>query len=126
MACMKMNTPKWLATLCRWTARILGILLLSLIVLLAIGEGMPNPLTQPLEVQVGFLALGLLLIGILAGWRWELAGGLMSLAGWFIFVLGVCKPQRGINSFIFALALPGALYLTSALSRRYFEKHLSA
>jgi hypothetical protein len=123
---MNMITSKRSATLCRWTARILGVLLLSVVVLLAIGEGMPNPLTQPGRVQVGFLALALLLVGILVGWRWELAGGLMSLAGWFIFVFAVCGLPRGINPFMFALALPGALYLASVLWRRYAERHLVA
>ena len=74
-----MNTTRLLAAACRWTARIIGTVLVLMIVLLAIGEGMPNPFTQPISVQVGFLALALVIIGILGGWRWELAGGTLSL-----------------------------------------------
>ena len=96
-----------------------GTLLLSVVVLIAIGEGMPNPLTQPVGVQVGFLAPALLLVGILAGWRWELAGGLISLAGWGTLL-------RRCHLFVLALALPGLLYLTSALARRDNKKQLSA
>lgn len=119
---MNMNTSQWSATLCRWTARILGTLLISVVVMIAIGEGMPNPFTQPVGVQVGFLALALLLLGMIAGWRWELAGGLLSLAGWFLFVGVAIKSPRALHPFVLALALPGALYLLSALSRRYSEK----
>jgi hypothetical protein len=74
-----MNTTRLLTAACRWTARIIGTLLVLIIVLFAIGEGMPNPFTQPMTVQVGFLALALIMIGILGGWRWELAGGTLSL-----------------------------------------------
>jgi hypothetical protein len=48
---------------------------------IAVGQGIPNPFTQPVGVQLGFLALALILIGIVAGWKWELAGGITSLFG---------------------------------------------
>jgi hypothetical protein len=104
-----------IAALCRWTARIIGTLLVLLIVMIGIGEGMPNPFKQPPAVQVGFLALALLMIGILAGWRWELTGGVISLAGWCLFLASVkCR----LTCFVWALALPGILYVISALLRR--------
>ena len=121
-----MNTTRLLAAACRWTARIIGTVLVLMIVLLAIGEGMPNPFTQPISVQVGFLALALVMIGILGGWRWELAGGTLSLVGWGLFVVAVMHPPRGLNWFVGALALPGALYAAGALLRRYDERHQSA
>ena len=121
-----MNTPRSLSAACRWTARIIGTLLVLLIVIIAIGEGMPNPLTQPMSVQVGFLALALVMIGILGGWRWELAGGTLSLVGWGLFVVAVMHPPRGLNWFVGALALPGALYVAGALLRRYDQTHQSA
>ena len=121
-----MNTTRLLAAACRWTARILGALLVLMILVIAIGEGMPNPFTQPMAVQVGFLALSLIMIGILGGWRWELAGGTLSLFGWSLFVVAVMHPPRGLNWFVGALALPGLLYLAGALLRRYAERHQSA
>ena len=72
-----MNTTRLWAAACRWTARIIGTSLVLIIVLLAIGEGMPNPFTQPMAVQVGFLALALIMVGILGAWRWELVGGIV-------------------------------------------------
>ena len=121
-----MNATRLLAVACRWTARILGTLLVLMIVLIAIGEGMPNPFTQPMSVQIGFLALALLMIGILGGWRWELAGGILSLVGWSLFVVAVMHPPRGLNWFVSALALPGALYVSGALLRRYDDRHQAA
>ena len=113
---------KLLTAVCRWLARIIGSLLVVFVVILAMGEGMPNPFTQPAMVQVGFLALALIMTGILAGWRWELAGGVISLAGWCLFVGSVTNFPRGLNWFIWILAMPGFLYVTSALLRRYNNK----
>jgi hypothetical protein len=121
-----MNTTRLSAAACRWTARILGTLLLLMVVVLAVGEGMPNPVTQPVRVQVGFLALALLMVGILGGWRWELAGGTLSLVGWGLFVVAVIHPPRGLNWFVSVLALPGILYVAGALLRRYERRRQAA
>ena len=117
-----MNTARLLTAVCRWTARLIGTLMVLLIIVIAIGEGMPNPFTQPPAVQIGFLALAMILIGILAGWRWELAGGILSLAGWCLFVGSVVGAKR-LNVFISLLALPGILYLISAWLRRQNKRH---
>lgn len=114
-----MNTTRLWAAACRWTARIIGTLLVLTIVLFAIGEGMPNPFTQPMAVQVGFLALALIVIGILGAWRWELAGGTLSLVGWVLFAVAVIHPAKRLNWFVSALALPGVLYVAGALLRRW-------
>jgi hypothetical protein len=110
------------ATLSRWTARIVGTLLVSVMIIIAVGEGVPNPLSQPVRVQIGLFALALILVGILAGWRWELSGGLISLSGWGLFVLIGMTSPRGLNTFLTALALPGALLVASALLRRHHQK----
>jgi hypothetical protein len=121
-----MNTYQLLAVVCRWTARVGGALLVLLIVMIGIGEGMPNPFTQPLWSQIIFLALALIMMGILVGWRWELAGGILSLVGFCLGVIPLNNSPRGLTGFYFALALPGALYVISALVRRYGERRLSA
>ncbi len=115
---------KLLAAACRWTARILGALLLSFVMLIAIGEGMPNPVTQPPAVQIGFLALALIMIGILAGWRWELFGGTLSTVRWCLFV-GSVVGVKSLNVFISLLALPGILYLISAWLRQHNKRQAS-
>ena len=89
---------------------------------IAIGDGLPNVLTQPIGIQIGFLALALIMIGILAGWRWEFVGGLVSFFGWILFtVIAVRSPKR-LTWFVALLAVPAALYVVSALLRRYAGK----
>jgi len=110
-----------LAAACRWTARILGTMEVVSVFAIAIGEGMPNPFTQPPVIQIGFLALAMILIGILAGWRWELFGGVLSLAGWGLFVASVVGARR-FNLFVSLLALPGILYVVSAWLRRHNKR----
>jgi hypothetical protein len=95
-------------------------------VIIGVGEGMPNPFTQPTWSQIIFLALALIMIGILIGWRWELAGGILSLAGFCLGIVPLNDSPRGLTWFYFALALPGVFYVTSALLRRYDERHPSA
>ena len=118
-----MNTGKISAAACRWTARLLGALLVIMIIVIAIGEGMPNPFTQPFDVQIGFLALALIVLGILAGWRWELFGGILATAGWCLFVGSVVGVKK-MNLFISLLALPGVLYQLSALLRRHDKRQI--
>jgi hypothetical protein len=118
-----MNTPRLLPAVCRWTARIIGTLLVLLSVAIAIGEGMPNPLTLPAWAQIIFLALALIMVGILIAWRWEFAGGVLSLAGFCLGIVPLNNSPRGLTWFYFALALPGVLYVTSALLRCYEQKH---
>ena len=112
-----MNTSNLLATVFRWTARLLGCALIALVTLIAIGEGMPNPLSQSLLVQMGFLAMLLLMAGMVAAWRWELTGAAISLTGWCLFV-GAVVPLARMNWFVVALALPGLLHASSAVLRR--------
>jgi hypothetical protein len=112
---------KSLAAVCRWMARIVGSLLVVSVVGIAIGEGMPNPFTQPPSVQIGFLALAMIMVGILAGWRWELFGGILSTVGWCLFV-GSAVGVKRLNVFISLLALPGILYMISAWLKRHNKR----
>ena len=120
---MNKNSSITYAAVCRWTARLLGSMLVLIILLIAIGERIPNLFTQPVRVQLGFLALALILLGILAGWRWELPGGIISLFGWGLFVAATIGSLARLNWFVTALVLPGMLYLSAALlSRRHQEQ----
>ena len=122
---MNKNVIKHLPTVCRWTARLLGLFLVSVVVLIAVGQGIPNPFIQPVRVQLGFLALALILIGILIGWRWELSGGLLSICGWLLFVTAVVGSPNRLNGFVLGLALPGTLYLMGALATRHHYKNVT-
>jgi len=115
-----MNISRLVATVCRWTARSIAALVIALFVFFAIGEGMPNPLTLPPIVQVEFLALALVFGGVLVGWRWELAGGILSFASAVLFWVAFRLSGTGHAPplFLVALALPGTLLVCSAILRR--------
>ena len=113
---MQINASKIIAATCRWTARVLGVVFVVSVITLAIGEGMPNPFTQPVGVQMGFLTLAILLAGMLAGWIWELAGGILSLAGWLGFFV-VAVSLRHMTCFVVIMALPGLFYVASVYLR---------
>lgn len=114
------NRFKLAAGVCRWVARIVGVFLVLMVICEAVGEGLPNLLTQPARVQVGFFALLLITIGILAGWRWELAGGTASFFGWGLFLIAVILPKRP-GWFVVFLCVPGLFYMASALLRKHNE-----
>jgi hypothetical protein len=117
-------TTKLLSTIFRWTARVIGTVLVGFTLLIAIGEGMPNPFTQPFVIAIGFFALTLVLLGILLAWRWELTGGTMSLVGWVLFV-GAERLSRPQAVFILLLGIPSLLFLGSSFLRWHHEKHKS-
>ncbi len=69
----------------RWTARILGTLLLAFYGLFILGEGLPPIGSQPEGVQFGFAALGLMLLGFVVGWKREGAAALLICSGWTLW-----------------------------------------
>jgi hypothetical protein len=119
-----MNT-KLLATIFRWIARVIGTVLVGLTLILATGEGVPNLFTQPIVIQIGFLALALVVSGILLAWRWEFLGGIMSLIGWVLFILTERVSIRH-SAFFILLGIPSLLFLGSSFLRWHYEKHKSA
>ena len=114
----------WILSGLRWSARVCcGLLLVGMVLLFLVGQGPPNPFKQPPPVQIEFLGMILMLVGFLAGWRWEPAGGLLVLLGFAVFaatevVVNKCPPGGAIPLF----AIPGVLYLLSWGARAKFCK----
>ena len=77
---------KRIINLLRWLTRILGILLIFVIVLFAVGEGFPNPLALTVDEQLGFVALIIMLAGLILAWKFEGMGGLLVIIGYIFFV----------------------------------------
>ena len=117
-----MKTTSLAATLCRWVARIVSAFAVAVIVIIAIGEGMPNPFRQSVMVQVGFVGLAMIVMGFFAGWRWELAGGILSLVG-ICLIFGPSIVNGKITWFFAVLIAPGVLYITSYLMRSHAAGH---
>jgi hypothetical protein len=105
----------------RWTARLLALMLASLVLLMAIGEGF-NPgrlTTAELILTVPFFVVW---IGLLLGWRWEGIGGILVVAGVAGFYL-IHFAQTGFGRFpmgwVFPMmAAPGVLFLVCWWLRR--------
>jgi hypothetical protein len=99
----------------RWSARIISVLLFGLAMLFLFGEGMPNIFKlKPTEMYM-FFALFVLLAGLLAGWKCELTGGLLSTGGVLAFyIINFIGSGRFPSDWVFPLFfIPGILYLVS-------------
>jgi len=78
---------KRIINLLRWLTRILGILLIFVIVLFAVGEGLPNPLALTANEQLGLVALIIMLAGLILAWKFEGMGGLLVIIGYIFFCI---------------------------------------
>ena len=73
----------------RWSARALGAMFLTLVLLFflahAIAGELPRLGQEPVGVQLDFLALFLMAIGGVVGWKWPGGASVIILAGYLIW-----------------------------------------
>ena len=93
----------------RWFTRIVGTAIIALIVALAVGEGVSNPLATPIREQLLSIALVTMIVGLVAAWKWEGIGGLLILGGWVLFA--VVNHGIRLNLVFGPMFLVGLLYL---------------
>ena len=112
---MEVLTERRIVTVVRWTSRAIGIALLGLIAVLAIGEGVNN-LHNPLRgsFRENLLGIGILtmLIGQIEAWRWEGIGSLFILGGFALFP--IVNPGVRLNQSLVVVGpwlVTGLLYL---------------
>jgi hypothetical protein len=72
-------------TAVRWTARVLGTLLFAIYTLFVLGEGLPPIGSLPEGVLLSFVAVGLILLGFLIGWKREGVAALLIASGWTLW-----------------------------------------
>jgi hypothetical protein len=95
-------------------ARIAAVLMFGFFMMFAIGEGFPPLWRQPLSVQFGFAALGLIFFGYAIGWRYPAPGASISLLGYVVFNLVQLSVNHKLAGGAFPLfAIPGLLYLAA-------------
>jgi len=118
-----MNKLLLSARLCRYSARTLSLLILGIILFIAIGEGMPLPrltrnlIHHPLSAEsLGLVGFFFLVAGLFALWRWELAGGLLTLFGLATLFWPTLVNGR-VTWFFLAMALPALLAIASHVLR---------
>jgi hypothetical protein len=106
--------------LVHWSARITSFLLFALVIVMVIGQGgPPNIFRQPTSVQLEFVAMALILIGLVVGWVREGLGGLLVLLGLAAFnAVELAVNGRPALVAFPLFAVPGALFLVSAMLRR--------
>jgi hypothetical protein len=53
----------------------------------AVGEGVPNPLAQPLAVNLLLATMLAMVVGLIVAWKWESIGGILILGGFGLFAV---------------------------------------
>jgi hypothetical protein len=95
------STPPNVAAV-RWFARIGGVLLVGFLGLFVVGHGgPPNVLALQGPEQLEFLGVAMIALGVLVGWWRNVAGGILSLAGFALF----CAVEFAVNG-----AAPGGVF----------------
>lgn len=84
------KTRKCCISVIRLATKILATLLVvSMMVMFIgqslIGEGPGNPFKHPLPVQLGFVGMVAIWVGMIIGWKWERIAGLLVISGMAIF-----------------------------------------
>jgi len=108
---------KWFEYAIHWIPRVMGTLLFLMLIVFAIGEGVPNPMKQPLVVRIEMIAMFIMWLGLIIAWKSELIGGMLVLLGYTCFC--VVEWQAPSIKFPFGLFLfVGLLYMLSWWSRK--------
>lgn len=112
----------------RWVARLLALVALGLFVFFAVEFGariLPS-LSWGAQGIPLLIAVLVSLAGLLVAWRWELVGGIMTMAGVGATIALVCLGSGGdmfLCAFLFTLPLlvAGALFLGCCWRTRRLE-----
>ncbi len=106
----------WVITISRWTARAISLPLLVLLVLVTLGDGVPNLLTAPLRVRLFVAVVLMVLVGLILAWKREGLGSLLILGG---LVLFAASGERFLMGIVLAPWLvTGLCYLVCWLGER--------
>jgi len=94
----------------RWGARILSLPLVGIVGLIFIGEslaeGFPNPVDLTASENIGLIVFFLMVVGLVAAWKWELGGAILTILGYLVF----CAIEGKVMLGLFAL-FPGIAIL---------------
>jgi hypothetical protein len=102
----------------RWTARVLGLLGFLFVLMFVLAEGFPPFWQQPPAVQVELAAMVTMLVGLLLGWKSELWGALLIVAGWLVFLIAEHGwPPMPFTCFLLAAVLYAASWWNRARGR---------
>ncbi len=106
----------------RWIARFSGLVVAGAFTILFFGEvltphsGGPSTFLEWAGIILMFLAC----TAMLAAWRWEFAGGLVSVTALGIIAL-VIRGNHTFHRVILTMAVPGILYMLHWLARNKYQ-----
>jgi hypothetical protein len=105
-----LQTVTWRAAVVgRWTALILGTLMILFFLAFFFGEGPPNFFHLTTSERVTFAGIFALFLGLAAAWKWEGWGGVASICG---LALLVAVDRRHLAMWAFVVpAMIGAVHL---------------
>jgi hypothetical protein len=93
-------SPRFISSL-RWFARIVGLLVISIVATIAFGEGYPNPLTLTSTEQLLSMSILIMLAGILLAWKWEGIGGTLLIVGYVTILTTESMHRHSLAVFTF-------------------------
>jgi hypothetical protein len=104
----------------RWTARVLAVAVVGMVLAIFVGQGGFNPFKLKAIEAVQMTFFWTTCLGMVLGWRWPLQGGVISLIGigCFIAVETAYTGRLPRGLFFYLMVLPGILFLLCALVRR--------
>lgn len=116
------------ALILRWTARLLSVASLLLLLAFVVGEDgiKPSRVTAQEWIGLAFFPFGVAL-GMLVGWWNEKFGGFISiasLAGFYLIYGGLVRGSMAMGWYFVLFALPGFLFLLSGLIKSSLNKPL--
>ncbi len=109
----------------RWTARVLAVVLVGVILVMFIGVGGVYPVKLQGTELIQMVFLWTACIGILLAWHWQVIGGTISLVGMLLFFTVEFVARGGLprGLFPYLMLLPGILFMVSSvLTRRMYAK----
>ena len=107
----------------RWTARVLSLVSIGVLLLFLVGESF-DPLRISPQEWVGLLFFPVVLcIGMIAAWRWELTGGAITVLSLIAFYLAEWLFSGNFpgGPYFVVFAVPGFLYLIAWACRNVFS-----
>ncbi|HUV40548.1 MAG TPA: hypothetical protein VMW23_02015 [Sedimentisphaerales bacterium] len=110
-----------------WVVKAAGMALLLLVVVIGVGEGLPNPLKLTAIELVQMINFVAALSGLVLALRWQGLGGLVTVAGIFVFstVETIEHQKLFAGGWFFVIAGVGIANMVCWALKRMRTKHVS-
>lgn len=108
----------------RWIARIVGLLAVLFVGIFEGCEALESNQTGGSDIPVVMIIATVMMMGgLLAAWKWEFWGGLISLTGFFMVAENNPRVE-GLPLMYILFMTPAVLFIIYGLVRRFFIKQV--